>query len=646
MLASFRNLSKSTIGTIVMALFVLAIVASFALGDIQNVTGGVGGGSLSGDTLAEAGDAKVSDRDMSRAMERRLAEARQQNPEADYAALAGDFDPTLAALIDQRTLQAFAASHGFNLSKRLIDAEIASIPNARGLDGKFSEQAYQSFLAQQRMTDQEVRDLIGGSLLQRLLVTPVATSARVPVGMARPYASMLLEVRQGDVATIPAGVFRAAFTPSDADIQRFYAANRARYQVPEQRVLRLAKIGPEQVAGISATEQEVAAFYKANQATYAAKDIRVISQAVVPDQAVANGIAQRARANANFAAAAAPAGLAAADIAVGAQTREQFSSLAGEDVAKAAFAAPAGAVVGPIRSDLGWHVVRVESVRKEAGQPLAAAHSEIAARLTPEKRKNALADLVAGVEDAIAEGANFTEATTRAKLTVVETPLITAAGTDRANPAYKLPADLLPAIKGGFEIDPNDEPTVETLPGEAGYVLVAPARVVPAAPAPIASIRDRVASDWTDQQALARARAVAAAIAAKASAGTSLADAVKGAGTALPPVRPVATRRLELSQMGGQVPPPIQMLLSLGSGKSRMVAGGNGNFYVVKVNRIIPGNALSQPNLISSTQRGFQEPLAQEYAQQFLAAMRKQVGIKRNEKAIADSKARIVGGGS
>ena len=54
MLASFRRLSKSTVGTIIMALFLAAIVASFAIGDIQNVLSG-GGFSGSSDTLVKIG---------------------------------------------------------------------------------------------------------------------------------------------------------------------------------------------------------------------------------------------------------------------------------------------------------------------------------------------------------------------------------------------------------------------------------------------------------------------------------------------------------------------------------------------------------------------------------------------------------------
>ena len=220
------------------------------------------------------------------------------------------------------------------------------------------------------MTDAEVRQLIAGGAAAAPAADPGRRpTPRVPVGIATPYASMLLEAREGEVAIVPVDAFRAGLNPTDADLQRFYAANRARYMVPEQRVLRIARIGPEQVAGVAATDQEIAAYYNANQATYGAKEIRDLSQAVVPDQAAANAIAARARAGASLAAAAAPAGLSAADV-VGADRRPagQCVALAGNAVAAAAFAAPSGAVVGPIQSDLGWHVVKVDSVRSEGGK--------------------------------------------------------------------------------------------------------------------------------------------------------------------------------------------------------------------------------------------------------------------------------------
>ena len=642
MLATFRRLSKSTVGSIIMVLFVVAILASFALGDISNLRSGSLG--MNSSTLAKIGSQQVTDRDMSRAMERRLGEVRQQNPDADYATIASDFDPILASLIDQRTLQAFADKQGLALSERLIGAEIANIPGARGLDGKFSEQGYRNFLAQQRMTDQEVRQLIGSSMMQRMLLTPVATNARVPVGFATPYASMLLEARQGEFAAVPTAAFRAGLNPTDADLQRYYAANRNRYMVPEQRVLRLARIGPEQVAAITATDPEIAAYYNANSATYGAKEIRVISQALVPNRNAANAIAARARGGATFVAATAPAGLSAADISIGPQTRAEYASLAGDAVAAAVFAAPSGAIVGPVQSDLGWYVVKIDAVRREGGKPLAAARGEIAAKLTADKRKEALADLVAKVEDAISGGSNYAEAAGQAKLQVSETPLITASGGARDNPGFHLPAEMAAALRSGFELTQDDDPVVEALAKEAGYVLVAPARIVAAAPAPLASIRARVAEDWINRQASARAQAIANAIAAKAARGVPLAQAVAEAGVPLPPVRPVAARRLDLSQLGDKVPAPIRMLFSLGAGKSRIVADPQQRgFSIVKVSRIVPGNALSQPALIGRVQSEFQQAVSEEYARQFLAAARETTGVRRNEGAIAATKKRISG---
>ena len=166
MLGSFRRLSKSKAGTIFMGLFLLAIIAGFAMQDISGILNGGGfGGSSS--ALASVGGHDVTDRDMSQALERRLGEVRQQNPEADYSALANDFDPLLQSLIDMRTLTAFADAHGFNLSKRLVDAEIANIPGTRGLGGQFTQEAYQAFLQQQRLTDAQVREIISSDLLQR-----------------------------------------------------------------------------------------------------------------------------------------------------------------------------------------------------------------------------------------------------------------------------------------------------------------------------------------------------------------------------------------------------------------------------------------------------------------------------------------------
>lgn len=633
MTAFFRRMSKSTIGTIIMGLFVLAIMASFALADVQSyISGGIGGPG----TLAKVGDSEVTERELSAAMQRRLAEVRQQNPEADYSSLAGDFGPVLDSLIQNRALQAFARAHDLHLSKRLVDAEIVKIPGTRGLDGRFSQAAYDSFLQQQRLTDAEVRELLATALTSRLLLAPASANARIPVGVATPYASMLLEAREAEIAIVPAERFGTGIPDATvADLQRFYQENRTRYMVPEQRVLSIARIGPEQVAKIAATDQEIAAYYNANQAQYGGKGTRSLTQVIVQSEAQARALAQRARTGGSL-------GPTAAALAN--KTREQIADI-NEGVAAAVFAAKQGDVVGPIRSDLGWHVVKVDAVRTEAGTPLGAARGEIAARLTAEKKKEALTDLVTKVEDNIAEGASFAEAVRAAGIAATRTPALTAGGIARSQPGYKLPPELAPALAAGFDLNEGDEPVVETLSGEAGYALVGVEGVVAAAPAPLATIRDQVAADWRAKQARDRARAAASAIAAKVARGTPMAAAVAAAGVALPPPEKVARRRIELSQFGGNVPPAMGMMFSLSQGRSRMIADPQGRgFIIVKVTKIVPGNASLQPSLISRTQSEFQQAASAEYAEQLTRAIEADVGVERDESAISAAKRRITGG--
>jgi len=646
MLTFFRRVSKSKVGTWIMALVVVAIMGGFALADISNFGSGTLGFGMSSGTLATTGGQEVTERDMSDAMQRRLQQARQQDPNADYPSIMSDFGPILEDIINERSLLAFSDKYGFPISKRLIDAEIAQIPGAKGLNGQVTDQSYRAFLAQQRLSDAQLRQVLAGALAQRYLLTPVAAAARVPLGVATPYTSMLLEQRDGEAAVIPIDAFKAGLQPTDAQLQQYYTANRQRYMIPEQRTLRIARIGPEQVTGVAASDQEIMAYYNANQATYAPSDTRSLSQVVVPDQATANAIAQRAKAGATLAASAAPAGANAAVTTLADQTRAAYSGVAGNQAAMAVFGAANGAVVGPIHSDFGWVVVKVDGVKAGGGKTLAQAKTEIAAKLNEDKRKAAIEELVDKVQNALDGGANFTEAVGAAKLPVTTTPLIIANGTSRSDASFKMPPELAPALQSGFQMAQNDEPDVISLPNNAGYAVVSPGEIVAAAPAPLASIRARVAGDWINDQATQRARNAATQIATKAQAGSSVADALQGVGATIPAARPINARRIQIAMAQGPVSPALRMLFSLRTGQSRMGAvPGGGGFFVVKVNKITPGNAITAPQLIAQVQGELGRAVSQDYAEEFLNAVKRQLKVKRNNNAIEAFRTRLTTSG-
>lgn len=642
---SFRRLSKSKLGTGILILFLLLILASFALADISNLSQG---GALPQTTLARVGKVELTANELDTAMQRRLAILRQQNPQATYADLAPEFDAIVDALIQERTLWAYAQKHGFVVSKKLVDAEIVKLPGVRGLDGRFSEAAYQSFLQQERITDAQLRREIETSLLQRLVIAPVAANVRIAQGLARPYADVLLEQRSGSLGLIPFAAFANGPAPTAAEISTFYRQNLARYTVPERRSFRLARITPEQLGPVAATDAEIAKYYQDNQATYGGVERRVLSRATLPDQAAVAAIAQRAKAGGTFAAAAAPAGFSASDVSVGPQTRAQLVATAGEAVAAQVFSAPSGAVIGPVQSSTGFDVIKVESIQAGAGRSLADARGEIAAQLTDEKRKNALADLVEKVENSLADGRTFEEVATENRLPVLATPALTRAGAAFDQPDFKLPADLAAVPGASFDIGADDDPIVEPLPNEAGFVLVDVAEVIPAAAAPLSRVQAQVATDFAAKRAQDQANAAATRILAAVQGGKPLATAVAEAGIAgIRPPEAVELRRGALAQFasqGQEVPPPLRILFSLAPGKAQRAAGPSG-IYLVQLARVVPGNAATNPQLIAGEVTSLQRSAGAELALQWLSAAQRELKVTRNDDAIQAARNRILGGG-
>jgi peptidyl-prolyl cis-trans isomerase D len=90
----------------------------------------------------------------------------------------------------------------------------------------------------------------------------------------------------------------------------------------------------------------------------------------------------------------------------------------------------------------------------------------------------------------------------------------------------------------------------------------------------------------------------------------------------------------------------MQTLFTLAQGKSKVAPDPQGRaLFVVKVDKIAPGNALLQPNLISQMQGELQQSASDDYAREFVAALREEMKAKRNESAIQALKTRLATSG-
>jgi peptidyl-prolyl cis-trans isomerase D len=634
-------LRKGLSSWLVLAILGLVMIA-FVVTGVASPTGTPAAGG--GERLVSVGDETVSSVEVADQVNRQLDRLRQQNPELDLATLfrEGAYEEILRQLIAQKAMLVFGREQGLAASKRMIDAEIASIPAFQNLAGRFDQATFQQALQNERITEQELRRDIETNLIARQLLVPVQGSPFVPQEMAVQYANLLLEQRSGSVGLVPASAFAGAAAPSDAEVAAYYRQNQSRYLIPERRVLRYAAFGPDQVAGQArATEAEVQAFYRSNAARYGAKETRTLSQVVLPDQAAARAFATKLAAGTSFAQAAQQAGFTAADTRIGDQDRAQLTRLTSAAVANAAFAAAEGAATAPVQSPLGWHVVRVDAIKRTAATPIEAARAEIEQQIGQQKAQEAMATMVTRIEDALAGGASFEEVARAERLQIVETPPLTATGQNPGAAGWQTPPDVQPLLSGLFQMEPDEEPTVETI-SPTRFAIVAPGRVIPAAPPALAQIGERVRGDLARQRASERARAVANAIMGRINGGMGAAQAFAGAGVSLPAVQRVSSRRIDIARPGQPVPPPLAMMFSLARGKARILEAPNREgWFVVHLESTVPGNAAGQTGLIQATRSQFQTALGDEYAAQFNRAIQAGLEVERDESAIAQVKRQL-----
>ncbi|AGH48274.1 hypothetical protein G432_02735 [Sphingomonas sp. MM-1] len=626
-----------------LALFALVLIA-FAVTSID--PSWINGRSSGGTQIATIGGRKLSANEARQRTDLALKQAQRENPELSMAAFTaqGGVDQVIDQLISFTALEAWGRKQGISASDRLIDGEIASTPAFFGLTGRFDRGAMQAALAQAKISERQLRADIAGQLIRNQLLSPIDSGIRMPEGLILPNASLLLEQRSGLIGIVPSAAIPAGPAPTPAEIEAFYKANIGRFTVPERRVIRYALFGENDVAAPAApTDAEIDAFYKANAATYGASETRSIAQVILPDQKAAADLVARVKAGTAIADAARQAGGEAitTDIA-----RAKLAENASAAVADAVFAAAQGGVVGPIKADLGWYVVKVDAVNAKAERPLAAVRGEIAESLARQKRDEALSTMVGAIEDAIADGASFDDLAKERKLAIVTTPALLSDGRAPDQPEWKAPPELPLLLRSANQMGTDDDPVVETIGAGQRYALVAVSQVVPAAPAPLDKVRDEVVAAVRADRTAKQARAIADAILAKAKAGTPLADAIAQAPIKLPAPAKAGARQIELLRNDRPAPPPLKLMFGMKKGEIRLIAAPNdAGWFLVQLGEIVPGDARNEPALVNSLRDQFRRIASEEYARQFIAAASRDVGVKRNDQAIATLKAELGGQG-
>ena len=647
MLAFFRRLTKSKVGLFIVFVFLALIALAFAAGDVSNIRSqgftAVGGGN----DVVKVGDTTVTTTEFGQRVQGEMESYRQQQPTLDMAQFiaGGGFDAALSRLTSGLALEQFARGQGMVVSKRAVDGQIASFPGLQGPNGEFDANLFRQLLQQQKLTESGVRADLARDLLARALTARLQERQPVPLQIALPYANLSLERRAGQIAFVPTRAVPTGPAPTAAELQTFYGRNLARYTVPQRRQFRYARVTPDQVrAAAVPTDADIAQAYQADRAKYAPTERRTITQVVLLDKAGADRLAARVRAGTPLAAAATAAGLTSSTRA--ALTKAALAGQTSPALADAVFGATKGSVVGPVRGGLGYVVASVDDVRQVAGRTLAQARDEIAAALTTRKTADALQGLRDRIDTMLSDNATFEEIVADRKLTAQTSPALLSSGLDPERPAQPDPA-LAPLVQAAFEMEEDEEPQVVATGADGGFALVALARVVPAAPRPLAATRDQVARDVLGDRARLAARRVAQQMLAQVNKGATLQQAWAATGLSAEGPKPLAASREDVERTQGPGRAPLALMFAMAPGTARLLeAPNNGGWAVIRLERIQPGDASRDQPRVAAIRQAFGQVLGREYAEQFGRAAQKVVGVETDKAAVERLKKQLTGSGA
>jgi len=640
MISSIRSLINSKFGAIFALAFIGLIAIAFALGD---VSGSGNFGALSGGNVARVGDKNITLSELNDSLENRLRAERQDNPTLDMVSFVngGGLDSTLEQLINRYAIAVFGEEYGVAVSKRLVDSEIRKIPGAMGLDGKFSADAFRAFAQQIGVSEQAIRDDLTQNLFAQQILPAAASGPPAPDGMVLPYASLMLEQRAGQIASLPATSFLPTRAPSEAVLAKFYRDNAAQFTIPEKRAISYTIFGSDIIAQrAKPTEADITAFYKANAAQFAASQTRNISQVIVPTEAAAKSVAGQVATGKSLAAVAGELGLAVTTTAN--VTKASLTGSATQAVADAVFAAAQGTVAKPARGKLGWAVVRVDAINNVAARSLAAARPEIETELLKTRSEEMLTEMTAEIEDAFADGATISDVAKQNGLTVNTSPKLLATGQDISNPGYKPIPEMQAILPAAFQMETSGEAQlIELVPGEK-FAMIAVADFEEAAPPPLNGVRAIVQQQWALSEGAKAARAAADALRKSVDGGQTLEAALAAAKISGAQIERLGGTRADISREGQPVPPPLSLMFAMKKGTAKIVqAGGDRGWYVVYLTDVIKGDASRNTPMLLARKQELSGVLQQEYAAQMISSAAKNAGIEKNDGGIEELRTRL-----
>ena len=540
----------------------------------------------SGTYAAEAGGQKVS---IEAARNAWLSQQQQyqqrQGGEIPPAQKAFLQDRILEGLIREALLTERSHNLGYRVSEQSVREAIRSEP-AFQIDGKYSPEAAKERLAQVGISEASYETELRGALQRAQLENGIALSDfQTPAEIQRARA-LQNEQREVRYALLPLDKYSKDVQVDDAAVQAYYKAHQAQYMTPESVSLQYAELRLDTIAAqVKPTDADLQAAYDKNKDRYNEPERRHAHHILIPvgkDDAAARKQAEdvlaQAKAGKDFAALAKQysqdPGSADKGGDLGWADRNQFVGPFGE----ALFSMNVGELRGPVKTEYGYHIIRLDEIQPAKTKPFDTVRAEIEA----EVKRNAAADKFGDLQEKIQsriEQSGANDLAVLAKEFNLQTGEVSKFLKGSGGAPLGTAQPIQDIVFGESPLQPGHVGG-PVLVGEDRLVLVKVTDHRSPAPAPIAEVHDAIVANIRKERGAEAALQAARDGQAKLQAGTSFDDVIKQLGVSSEPAKFItrtdAATPVELRDLVFNSPKPagkpVYRAVAMQSGGAALVA--------------------------------------------------------------------------
>ncbi|GAB4366955.1 MAG: SurA N-terminal domain-containing protein [Kiloniellaceae bacterium] len=618
---------RNFVAKIFMIILFSLLILSFAVWGIGDIFRG--GGQIQ--AVAEIGDTKIDQAEFARelssemnTMSRRLGVQLSM----DQARAFGIPQQVLERMISRAMLDELSTRMGLLVTEEQMRRQILENPAFQGANGQFDANRFNMVLQSARMSEQAFLARLGDDIKRQQVIDAVTGAATAPESLAERLFTYREERRVADYVTIENSSFSDLGEPDEAALQATYDSAGSAVMTPAFKDITLVVLSVAEAArNIAISDERVAEAFEARKDALSRPERRQVLQAVLPDEAAAQALADKAAAG-DFAAAVQEA-TGNPPVDLGTVTEADLP----EPLGAAVFALAQGTPSQPIQSPLGWHVALVSAIEPGEEATLEGSRERLREDLARAEAVDIVIDLANQFDETLAGGAAIEEAAQRLNLEARKIAAIDSRGRGRDGALIEdLPSltDFLPVLNRTAVGDSST--LTETLAGD--YFMLRVDGETPAEKKPLAEVRDQVVEMWRAEEQARRAAAKAEAIAERLRGGAELAAVAADEGLTVSETVPLT--RFENDPQRTPSPLLSQQLFEIAEGEVTTVATGTGQI-VARLTQVLAPASDGREERLAALREELTASLQNDVFQQFLNALQAEFSVTINQRLVNET---------